>query len=84
MSEVVYIKTSTFSFYHDERTTPAVVAMHQWTVEWWDKHRQRYSLFTSSAVLEELDTGELPHRPASLAMAQAVRTLPMAQSQTFT
>ena len=80
MSRVVYLETSIFSFCHDQRTMPGVVAMRRWTLEWWAKHRQRYSLVTSSAVLEELDAGQLPHRAAALAMAQALRTLPMDQA----
>ena len=35
MSKSVYLETTIFSFYHDERPTPAIVAMHQWTRVWW-------------------------------------------------
>ena len=69
MAESVYVETSIFSFYHDRRTTPAVVAMHDWTRQWWDKHRERYELVTSAAVLAELEVGHLPHRSEALNMA---------------
>ena len=69
MSQNVYVETSIFSFYHDRRQAPAVVAMREWTREWWDKHRRRYEVVTSTAVLAELDTGSLPHRDEALAMA---------------
>jgi predicted nucleic acid-binding protein len=77
MKQTVYIETSVFSFYHDARTSPAVVAMRQWTREWWDLHSDRYNLLTSTAVLAELQTGELPHRTAALAMASRLRAIPV-------
>ena len=55
MSKVVYVETTIFSFYHDERTTPAIVAMRQWTREWWDGYSHRYDLVTGTAVLGEED-----------------------------
>lgn len=75
MTESVYVETSIFSFYHDRRTTPAVVAMHDWTHQWWDRHRDRYQLFTSAAVLDELGTGRLPHRDEALSMALTLPTV---------
>ena len=70
MDRLVYLETTIFSFYHDERTTPEIVVMREWTRDWWDSHRQRYSLVTSTAVLAELETGQLPHRHRALAMAK--------------
>ena len=77
MDETVYVETTIFSFYHDERTSPAVVAMRQWTREWWDTHRLKYSLITSVAVLGELDTGCLAHRDKALAMAKDLPAIPV-------
>ena len=77
MAESVYIETSIFSFYHDRRTSPAVTAMRDWTRQWWDGHRQRYSVITSTAVLAELDTGSLPHRDDALAMAMGLPAIPV-------
>ncbi len=77
MSETVYIETSIFSFYHDHRTSPAIVAMCAWTREWWDNHRQRYALTTSTAVLAELDRGNLAHRQDALSMAVRLPAIPV-------
>ncbi len=77
MSETVYIETTIFSFYHDARTSPTVVAMRQWTREWWEAHSNRYELVTSTAVLAELETGEMPHRAKSLAMAKRLPAIPV-------
>jgi hypothetical protein len=75
--ESVYIETSIFSFYHDRRTSPAVIAMRDWTRRWWDDHRHRYGVLTSTAVLAELDTGSLPHRRDALAMALTLPAIPV-------
>ncbi len=72
MAQTVYIETSVFSFYFERRTSPAAVAMHDWTRQWWDSHRHRYLLATSTAVLAELDTGNLPHRKQALNLAMSL------------
>jgi len=77
MRESVYIETSIFSFYHDVRTSAAVVAMRDWTHEWWDTHRGRYDIATSTAVIAELDKGSLAHRQQSYAMALTVPAVPV-------
>ena len=77
MSESVYIETSIFSFYHDQRTAPAVIAMRDWTRQWWDSHRQGYEVITSTAVLAELETGNLPHRDDALSMALRLPAIPI-------
>ena len=77
MSESVYIETSIFSFYHDQRTAPAVIAMRDWTRQWWDSQRQRYEVITSTAVLAELETGNLSHRDDALSMALRLPAIPI-------
>ena len=77
MRESVYIETSIFSFYYDQRPAPAVVAMREWTCEWWDNRRHRYEISTSTAVLAELETGALPHRDDALAMALTLPAIPV-------
>ena len=72
MRQSVYIETSIFSFYHDERRSPSVVAMREWTRQWWDERRHDYELLTSTAVLAELDAGCLPHREEALEMAKGL------------
>ncbi len=68
-TKTVYIETSIFSFYHDQRTSPAVEAMRDWTHKWWDLKRNEYEIVTSTAVLAELDTGTMPHRHKAFEMA---------------
>ena len=77
MKESVYIETTIFSFYYDRRTTPAVVAMRDWTQQWWNNHRHKYEVITSTAVLAELELGNLPHRSASLDMAMDLPAIPV-------
>ena len=74
----MYVDTTIFSFYHDERTSPAVVAMRQWTREWWNLHRHRYELVTSTAVLDELEKGSLVHRDRARAMAMELPAISVA------
>ena len=69
MKKSVYIETSIFSFYYDERTSPAIIAMHDWTRQWWDGRSDSFELITSVAVLGELEIGTFPHRNDALAMA---------------
>jgi predicted nucleic acid-binding protein len=77
MSETVYIETSVFSFYHDRRTSPAIVTMREWTRQWWDDLRQQYAVITSTAVLAELDAGSLVHRKDALSMAMELPAIPV-------
>jgi hypothetical protein len=67
--ELAYLETTFFSFYHDRRTAPAIVAMHEWTRQFWDARRNDYGLVTSAAVLDELRNGDLPHKQAALDLA---------------
>ena len=77
MKPTVYIETSVFSFYYDERDSVAVVAMREWTHTWWSEKRDHYDLVTSTAVLAELDRGELPHRTKALEMATGIPARPV-------
>ena len=69
MASKVYVETSRFSFYYDERESPAIVARRAWTREWWDTHRHRYNNITSLEVMGELAAGQKPHRAKAHAMA---------------
>ncbi len=77
MKQTVYIETSIFSFYHDDRLSPDVVAMREWTRQWWDGRRHQYDIVTSTAVLAELDIGSLPHREKAFKMAQGLPVVPI-------
>ena len=74
MKPGVYIETTIPSFYHDSRTEPDMVARTTWTREWWDHHRQNYELFTSDAVIDELERGDFSARDDAIAL---VKDLPM-------
>ncbi len=69
MKPLVYIETSIFSFYYDERTHPAIVVRREWTQEWWNQDRFHYQLVTSTAVLEELSKGQKPHKEKARGLA---------------
>lgn len=72
MRKTVYIETSIFSFYYDQRPSAAVVAMRDWTRKWWDLKRNDYEVVTGTAVLAELDVGTMPHRQKAFKMALTV------------
>ena len=74
--EIAYLETSFFSFYFDERPAPAIVAMRDWTRQFWDERRNSYELVTSEAVFGELRKGGAYHKEAALKMALTVPLLP--------
>ena len=58
MKKKVYIETTIPSFYYEMRTEPEMVARREWTVEWWDNHKENYLVVSSEAVLDELNNGD--------------------------
>jgi predicted nucleic acid-binding protein len=70
--EIVYLETTFFSFYFDERTAPTIVAMREWTRQFWSERRGGYNLVTSPAALEELRKGGVYHKEAALSMALTI------------
>ncbi len=74
--EIVYLETTFFSFYFDERTAPAIVAMHEWTRQFWDERRNKYRFVTSESVLVELRHGGAHHKEAALRMPLTIPLLP--------
>jgi len=80
MAGTVYLETTVFSFYHDDRSDPEIVARRGWTRQWWDHHRHRYELVTSTPVLDELSRGTLAHRARSLELAKTVPSVPIASA----
>ena len=49
----VYIETTIPSCYFETRTSVKIVAWRELTRKWWDRHRHKYSLFTSHYVMQE-------------------------------
>ena len=60
MSALIYIETTIPSFYHETRKDIESLSRHHWTRKWWDEDRHNYKLFTSYAVLQELESPAYP------------------------
>jgi predicted nucleic acid-binding protein len=60
VSALIYIETTIPSFYHETRKDIESLSRHHWTRKWWDEHRHGYKLFTSYAVLQELESPAYP------------------------
>lgn len=52
-----------------------MVARRLWTREWWDHYRSRYEVFTSEAVIEELEAGSFPSRHDALVLIEQLPLL---------
>ena len=74
MKSSVYIETTVPSFYYEVRTEPDMVARRVWTREWWDSYRKGYDLYTSDAVIDELERGNFPNKVDTVSL---VKDLPM-------
>lgn len=63
----IYIETTVFSFYHNVRTEPEMVARENWSRRWLDGAiAGSDELVTSLAVKSELDAGEFPNKAEML------------------
>ena len=79
MKSSVHIETKTPSFYHEVRTEPDMVARRAWTREWCSCHRKDYELFTSDAVIDELERGDFPNKDGALSLVKDLPTLEINQ-----
>ena len=70
----MYIETTIASAYHETRSDAETVARRNWTRRWWDLERADYQLFTSEAVMVELERGEYPHQSEAIDL---LRELPL-------
>ncbi len=75
MKESVYIETSVFSFYYDDRNDPKAAAMREWTRDWWKDYRENYTLVTSTAVFDELSRGNKSHKEKALSLAMTLPSI---------
>jgi predicted nucleic acid-binding protein len=73
----VYVETTIPSFYHEDRTAPAIVARREWTRQWWEGAADRYELVTSPAVLDELAGGPPEHSAKWLGLVRDLPLLPI-------
>jgi len=77
LQPIAYIETTIPSFYHDVRTSPAIVARRDWTRSWWDIAQGRYRQVTSEAVIQELEGGIQEHAEARLRLVAGLPLLPV-------
>ena len=77
MKKRVYIETSIPSFYCESRKEPEMVSRRNWTREWWNDYADRYELFVSDPVLEELDRGDYPNRKEAMGLIDGLPLLPV-------
>jgi hypothetical protein len=75
MKPSVYIETSIPSFYYEVRTEPDNVARREWTRQWWNEHLDGYDVYTSEAVIEELEGGPFPGQTEALHLIEGIPLL---------
>lgn len=75
VSRTIYVETSIPSFYYESRSEPEMQARCQWTRRWWTHAGERYQLFTSEAVLDELGRGSYPSQADCLALMRNIPIL---------
>ncbi len=82
MKKKVYLETSIFSFYYDQRTAPSVRVRREWTRQWWASCLEDYDAVTSAAVLTELENGTFPHRRQALNLALKLPAISVGENVT--
>jgi predicted nucleic acid-binding protein len=75
MKPTVYNETSIPGFYYENRAEPSMIARKAWTRQWWDHQGHDYILFTSEAVLEELQRGDYPNKDKTIALMEEIRLI---------
>ncbi len=72
----VYLETSIFSFYHDDRPQPEIVARRIWTREFWEVCKRDHAMFTGIGTLAELSRGNKAHKDVALSLAKSLPAYP--------
>jgi hypothetical protein len=54
-----------------------MVARRTWTRQWWDEQRFAFGLFSSDAVVDELERGDHPVRERALSLIEPLELLPI-------
>ncbi len=57
-----------------------MVARRAWTREWWDEHRMDYEVFTSDAVVDELERGDFVIKQDALKLIEELPQLEIDQA----
>lgn len=52
-----------------------MIARRDWTREWWDNYRQNFLVFSSEAVIDELNDGDYPNKSQALALVDGIPLL---------
>ncbi len=76
----VYLETTIPSFNHETRTEPEIVVRRNWTQHWWDFKRESYDLFTSEAVIQELEAGDYPSKHDALSLLEDIPLLAITEA----
>jgi len=76
MAKTVYIETTLPGAYHDERMDVVSRFQRHQTRLWWTT-RGKYELYTSEAVLAELEQDEFPNRQEAIRLLAGVAVLPV-------
>lgn len=80
MKPSVYIETSIPSFYFEVRVEPDNVARREWTRLWWKERITDYDVYTSEAVIEELERGSFPGQTDALQLIENLPLLDISES----
>ncbi|NUN96696.1 MAG: type II toxin-antitoxin system VapC family toxin [Candidatus Omnitrophica bacterium] len=75
MKPTVYVETTIPSFYYESRTEASMIARKEWTRIWWNERSTAFNLFTSEAVVEEIQAGDFPGRNEALSLVKNIPLL---------
>jgi predicted nucleic acid-binding protein len=75
MGQKIYIETTIPSFQYTLRTDPESVARMHWTRQWWAEFSPQFDLFTSPAVILELQQGSSEKTAERLALIAGIEVL---------
>jgi predicted nucleic acid-binding protein len=73
MKRSVYLDSTIFSFYYDDR--PGSLHRKEITMDWWETQRQYYDIFTSFFVIREVSDPTYPNWQKVLALSEQVPVL---------
>jgi len=73
----VYIETSIFSAYVDDRDDIASRFQKRETVRWWREEREHFEVLGSELVLAELERNAFPGQRRAIALAKSLSFLPV-------
>lgn len=75
MNTIIYVETTTPSFYFETRTEPDIQSRRQWTREWWDSPHPEQTLVSSFVTIQELEEAPEPKRESALDLVRSLLLL---------